>query len=186
VSEVPFHAKRIRYWDKGGTDNAGAYTAGVLMAYYEGILYVEDVVREQMSAGRREKVIRQTAELDAQHYGKSGVHVYVEQEPGSGGKESAENTIRNLAGFVVYADRPTGNKDTRMEPFAAQAEAGNVRLKRGHWNQAFIEEAVTVPNSTYRDQIDAASGAVNRLFDGTGVAHRRAVFRHQKSRRMGV
>jgi predicted phage terminase large subunit-like protein len=186
VSEVPFHARRIRYWDKGGTDNAGAYTAGVLMAYYEGILYVEDVVREQMSAGRREKVIRQTAELDAQHYGKSGVHVYVEQEPGSGGKESAENTIRNLAGFVVYADRPTGNKDTRMEPFAAQAEAGNVRLKRGHWNQAFIEEAVTVPNSTYRDQIDAASGAVNRLFDGTGVAHRRAVFRHQKSRRMGV
>jgi hypothetical protein len=27
--------------------------------------------------------------------------VVVEQEPGSGGKESAENTIRNLAGFKV-------------------------------------------------------------------------------------
>jgi hypothetical protein len=50
---------------------------------------------------------------------------------GFGGKESAENTIRNLAGFVVYADRPTGNKDTRMEPFAAPSGSGQRALETG-------------------------------------------------------
>ena len=34
--------------------------------------------------------------------------VGVEQEPGSGGKESAESTIGNLRGFKVYADKVTG------------------------------------------------------------------------------
>ena len=34
--------------------------------------------------------------------------IATEDEPGSGGKESAENTIRMLAGYAVYADRVTG------------------------------------------------------------------------------
>jgi hypothetical protein len=38
--------------------------------------------------------------------------VGVEQEPGSGGKESAESTIRNLIGFRCFADRVTGSKGT--------------------------------------------------------------------------
>ena len=42
--------------------------------------------------------------------------VGVEQEPGSGGKESAESTIRNLRGFKVYADKVTGSKEIRAEP----------------------------------------------------------------------
>jgi phage terminase large subunit-like protein len=48
------------------------------------------------------------------------VNIFIEQEPGSGGKESADATIRRLAGCVVHADRPTGDM-TRAEPFAAQA-----------------------------------------------------------------
>jgi predicted phage terminase large subunit-like protein len=91
---------------------------------------------------------------------------YVEQEPGSGGKESADATIANLAGFAVYADRPTGSKDVRLEPFAAQAEAGNVRLLRGAWNQDYVEELCAVPNGAYRDQADATAGAFNKLAGG--------------------
>jgi hypothetical protein len=45
--------------------------------------------------------------------------VYVEQEPGSGGKESAEATVRMLKGHRAYCDRVTGSKETRAEPFAA-------------------------------------------------------------------
>ena len=33
-------------------------------------------------------------------------------------KESAENTVRNLAGFYVSADRVTGSKEVRAEPFS--------------------------------------------------------------------
>jgi predicted phage terminase large subunit-like protein len=91
------------------------------------------------------------------------VHIYVEQEPGSGGLESAESTIKNLIGFVIEADRPTGDKDTRLEPFAAQAEAGNVRLVRGDWTGPYIEEMCAIPNGKRRDQGDATSGAFNKL-----------------------
>ena len=38
--------QRVRYWDKAGTQDGGAYTAGVLIAKSkEGLYYVEDVVR---------------------------------------------------------------------------------------------------------------------------------------------
>jgi hypothetical protein len=35
---------------------------------------------------------------------------------GLGGKESAESTIRNLPGFLVYADKVTGAKEVRAIP----------------------------------------------------------------------
>jgi predicted phage terminase large subunit-like protein len=164
VDAVPYDATRVRYWDKAGTQDGGAYTSGVLIAKHEGRIYIENVVRGQWSAYERERTIKQTAEMDATQYGsKSAVKIYVEQEPGSGGKESAENTIRNLAGFSIYADRPSGDKDTRLDPFAAQAEANNVVMVRGIWNQDYVEEMVTIPNGTYRDQGDATAGAFNML-----------------------
>jgi hypothetical protein len=46
-------------------------------------------------------------------------------------KESAEDTIRNLAGFCVSADKVTGSKEVRADPFAAQVQAGNVHLIAG-------------------------------------------------------
>ena len=160
VGEFPRDAKLVRYWDKGGTKDGGTFTAGVLLARHEGFAYIVDVVRGQWSAYEREETIRQTAELDKDRFGY--VKNYIEQEPGSGGKESAENTIRNLAGFAIERDLPTGDKDVRLEPFAAQAEAGNVFLVRGTWNHDWIEEMVAIPNGAYRDQGDATAGAFNK------------------------
>lgn len=157
--------KLIRYWDKAGTDGSGAYTAGVLMGKdKDGIYYVLDVVRGQWSASKREAVIKQTAQAD----GKK-VHVWIEQEPGSGGKESAESTIRMLAGFRAYAERATGDKALRAEPYSVQVEAGNIKVVDGVWNKAFIDEHKTFPVGKYKDQIDAASGAFNKLA-ATGAA----------------
>lgn len=158
VGEVPAEATRIRYWDKGGSDGDGDYTTGLLLAAHAGRWYVEDVVRGQWSDLERETNIRQTAEIDG-----PGVAVWVEQEPGSGGKDSAAATIRNLAGFTVHADRPTGDKETRATPFAAQCEAGNVFLKRAAWNAAYLNELCAFPNGAHDDQVDASSGAFNRL-----------------------
>jgi len=121
-----------------------------------------DVVRGQWSALERNRIIQQTADLDATRYpGK--VTVWVEEEPGSGGKESAELTIRQLAGHHVKSERVTGEKQTRWRPFAAQCEGGNVRLVRGQWNSVFIDELCIAPNGTHDDQADAASGAFNKL-----------------------
>lgn len=169
VHAVPAQAKRVRYWDKAGSKNANAaWTAGVLMAYHEGIFYIEDIVRGRWEAPEREKVIKQTAELDAQKYGRFGVKIWQEQEPGSGGKESAQNTVKNLAGFIINTEKPVTNKDARLDPFASQAEAGNVRLKyASEWNPLFVEEAAAIPFGSYRDMTDAAGGAFNKLSEPT-------------------
>lgn len=175
VSAVPQFADRIRYWDKAGTEGAGAYTAGVLLAVKDGLIYVEDVVRGQWSARNREQMMKETAERDDAKYGN--VQIWIEQEPGSGGKESAEATIQNLAGYSVRADPPVGNKDARLDPFAAQAEAGNVRLLRGDWNEDYIEELISIPNGVYRDQADATAGAFNKLTKPEGTVRRTKVRR---------
>lgn len=165
VKRVPTNAKRIRYWDKAGTSGGGAFTAGVLMARdSDNVYYVEDIIRGQWAAGKREKTIKATAELDGRK-----VIVWVEQEPGSGGKESAENTIRNLAGFRVYADRVTGDKITRAEPFAAQCWGKNVRLKKADWNYGYLKRLTGFPNAILKDDVDASSGAFNKLAPPRGV-----------------
>ena len=64
-------------------------------------------MRGQWSALEREQQIKAWAERDRELI-KGSYEIGVEQEPGSGGKESAENTIRNLAGYKVFADKVTG------------------------------------------------------------------------------
>ena len=149
----------VRYWDKAGTAGAGAYTAGVKMTKLKtGKFLIHDVKRGQWRADVREAILRTTAEAD-----EKKVQVYVEQEPGSGGKESAEASIRNLAGFATFKDRPTGDKAFRADPYSVQVNNGNVLLLRGDWNHDFIEEHRFFPFSTYKDQVDAASGAFTKL-----------------------
>jgi predicted phage terminase large subunit-like protein len=151
--------KIVRYWDKAATAGGGDYTVGVKMHQYIGGKWIiSDVKRGQWDTSTRESIIRQTAEADG-----GNVEVWVEQEPGSGGKESAEATIRNLAGFSVYADRVTGDKVKRADPYSVQVNNGNIQLLRGHWNEKFIDEHEFFPYSTYKDQVDATSGAFAKL-----------------------
>lgn len=149
----------VRSWDKAGSQDKGCFTAGVLMhKMKDGSFVIEDVVRGQWSAGKREAIIKQTAQLDG-----VDVKIWIEQEPGSGGKESAESSIMSLAGYDVHADRVTGDKVTRAEPYAAQVEGSNVKLIEGEWNREFIREHELFPNGKYLDQCDAASMALNKL-----------------------
>lgn len=151
--------KSVRYWDKAGTTDGGAYTAGVLMHQLKDKrFFISDVVRGQFGAREREIRIRQTAQIDTQR-----VEIWVEQEPGSGGKESAERTIANLAGFKVRADKVTGAKEIRAEPYAAQVQGGNVELVASNWVRPFLDEHEMFPNGKYKDQVDAAGGAFAKL-----------------------
>jgi predicted phage terminase large subunit-like protein len=158
VAAVPRGGTTVRYWDKAGSEGKGDWTAGVRMTEAEGRWYIEDVVRVRMKASDRNALMRQTAELDG-----PSVRGWVEQEPGSGGKESAELTVRLMAGFAYHAETVTGDKVTRADPFAAQWQAGNVALVRGAWNAAFLEELAAFPSGTHDDQVDAASGAFAKL-----------------------
>lgn len=149
----------VRCWDKAGTKDAGAYTVGCKMSLLKsGKWIVTDIKRGQYGTHEREALIRATAEAD-------GIHVreYHEQEPGSGGKESAEATVRNLAGYSSHSERPIGDKVFRADPYSVQVNQGNVLLLRADWNYLFIEEHRFFPFSTYKDQVDAAAMAFSKL-----------------------
>lgn len=163
----------VRYWDKAGTENGGKYSAGSLVGRRTtGRYVIASVIRGQWSSLNRETVIQQTAIMDRTALGD--IPIWVEQEPGSGGKESAENTVRNLAGFTIRCERVTGDKVTRAGPLSAQAEAGNVDLLSGPWNEDFLAEAQNFDGEHgFCDQIDSASGAFNKVVRfsmATGIA----------------
>ena len=161
VDSVPASATRVRYWDKAATEGGGCLSAGVLLAYHEGTVYIEDVVAGQWAAGHREKIMLQTALLDSTR--PTPPTIWIEQEPGSGGKESALASIQNLAGFPVYADKVTGDKVVRAEPLAAQGVAGNIRIRKAPWNTSYLDGMVEFPYGKIRDYTDASSGAFNKV-----------------------
>lgn len=152
----------VRYWDKAGTiSDEASYTAGVLMhKMKDGRFVISHVVHGQWMSLDRENHIKAWAERDKTLY--RNYSIGIEQEPGSGGKESAENTVRNLAGYTVFIDKVTGSKEVRADPFAAQVQGGNVWLVAGDWVVDYIEEAEVWPQGR-NDQIDASAGAFNRL-----------------------
>lgn len=155
----------VRYWDKAGTqknyrEDKACYTAGVKVALMaDKSFIILDVVRGIWPAARREQVIYDVAVNDGRD-----VIVYVEQEPGSGGADSAEGTIKNLAGFIVYADSMSGqgSKISRAEPYARQVEIANVKLLHSKWNEEFIKEHREYPKGK-KDQVDATTGALTKL-----------------------
>jgi len=165
---APNEFKRIvRYWDKAGTYDGGAWTAGVklgLQVLKKGltkplnIFWVLDVVRFQEEAYEREGHILRVAQMDGM-----GVEIWLEEEGGSGGKESVQNSISNLAGFRVRRDRPVGDKVLRADPCSVQWNNYCFRVVQGPWNQAFFDELEFFPLGTYKDQVDALSGGFAAL-----------------------
>lgn len=152
--------KTIRFWDKAATEtDRSAYTCGVKMSKLSnGIYVVEDVRRGRWASHKRESFIRATAEADGYD-----VIIWHEREPGSGGLDSARGTTLNLTGFMVHTEGATGDKVVRADPFSVQLNMGNVILLRGEWNKEYIAELSLFPYSKYKDQVDASSGAFNKL-----------------------
>jgi len=163
VSAAPVKAKKIRYWDLAGTalrkDYNPSWTRGPSLCLKDGTLYICDMASTQSEAKGVEDLLGQTAELDGHQ-----VHIWIEQEPGSSGKAVIDRYVRVvLLGYTVRGDRPTGPKEVRAEPVAAMAEAGNVKLVKGPWNEEFLREAETFPAGAKKDQIDAVSGGYSKL-----------------------
>lgn len=168
VVEAPKCDQYVRYWDKAGTDGAGDWTVGLLMGRQGDRRFIIDVVRAQLSAGRRDDLIDLTAGLDDADYG-AAVKQWFEEEPGSGGKQSAEISRRSLSNknYRVESEKVTGSKVDRADALRSAAELGNVYIVKAKWNLAFLEELANFPNGRHDDQVDAASGSFNHLGNET-------------------
>jgi predicted phage terminase large subunit-like protein len=170
ISALPADVERTaRAWDlaatKKSTSNDPDWTAGVRMSRTRsGLFIVEHCRRFRGSPMEVEATLLATTKTDG-----PTVTVRLAQDPGQAGKAQAEQLVRKLAGYPVKVERPTGDKATRAAPFAAQAEAGNVRiLTTGDpvadaWIQPFIDELCLFPAASHDDQVDAAADAFNEL-----------------------
>lgn len=154
----------VRGWDKAGTKAGGAYTAGVLMGRWrpakgnsdgsDDVWWILHVARGQWDSGERETNIVQVAKADSKK-----VIVAIEQEPGSGGKESAQNSAKRLAGHRVRIIPATGSKEDRADSWSSLVNVHAFKMAPGEWNTDFLEELKYFPHGTYKDQVDAGSVA---------------------------
>lgn len=165
VDDWPRSANNVRYWDLAATQDGGDYTAGVRMAEHQGVFYVIDVQHVRTTPGAVERLVRLTADMD----GKA-TKIGMEQEPGSAGKGAVDRYARMvLTGFTFKGFAPTGAKDIRAQPFAAAAEAGNVKFIRGAWNADLLDELVSFPEGDHDDQVDGCSGAFDMLTERSAL-----------------
>lgn len=153
-----------RSWDEAATEGAGDWTVGALVGLSGGVWYIMDVARARVSPAGVDAMMDQCASIDG-----ARVSVLLQQEPGSAGKARISAHRRRLVGRDVRSRPPTGNKTVRARILASAAEAGNVKIVRGEWNRALLDEMVTFPSGVHDDQVDAVSWAMLMLSsDGSG------------------
>lgn len=178
VDAPPKVARRARGWDTAATEGDGDYTCGVKISEpvitneadgstkEAGVYYIEDVVRAQLGPAGVDKLMKLTAELDANCAQRE------ETEGGASGKTVIEARTKMLAGHDHSGVSITGSKITRSKNFRAQCEAGNVYIVRDHgkggingtgWNLDYIKELCGFPTAKNDDQVDASSAAFNSV-----------------------
>ncbi len=167
INVLPRNLTFVRYWDRAATKktetNDPDFTVGLLMAKdNNNIFYVADIVRLQESPLHVQNAIKNTAIYDG-----SNIRIGIEQDPGQAGVSEVDLLIRMLAGFSVKPEKVTKSKITRASPVSAQAEAGNIRVLKGKWNEDFFRELENFPEGGHDDIVDALSGAFLMLTESS-------------------
>ncbi len=163
VDAAPAEVRWMRGWDLAATPKTEAndpdWTAGTLIGKTpDGRYFVADHRRDRLSPSGVERMIRNTAEGDGRAVGIS-----LPQDPGQAGKSQIQNLTKMLAGFSVRSSPESGDKITRFSGFSAQAEAGNVYVLRGRWNEEWFTALEGFPEATHDDDADSTSRAFNAL-----------------------
>ena len=156
----------VRGWDLAGTDTDEggdpAYTASVLLGKRkDGRYVIADATNSRLKAEKVRNLVKQCAVADKAKYKR--VRIRMSQDPGQAGKEQAQSYIRMLAGFNVVAEKESGSKESRAEPFAAQWQAGNVDVVAGSWTETLLGQYEAFPESKFKDLVDAGANAFNEL-----------------------
>jgi hypothetical protein len=155
---------RIRAWDKAATSGGGARTSGVKMSWgRDDFVYIEHTVAEQLSSAERDEFMIALGKED--YANDSPFLIWHPQDPGSAGLDSAQafNNLMADEGLFGTFEQVTGNKEFYAQPLATKAKGGRVRMVRGAWNDAFLDEMCAFPKGRFKDRVDAASSAYNQL-----------------------
>jgi predicted phage terminase large subunit-like protein len=163
VDELPAELDVVRYWDLAATEktpfNDPDWTVGIKLGRdRNGAYWLLDMVRARSNPGDVERLLRNTAEQDGKR-----VRVGFGQDPGQAGKSQALHLVRALDGFTASPASESGDKLTRFGPFSSQCRAGNVKIRRGSWNEEVFRVLEGFPDLAHDDEVDACSGALERF-----------------------
>lgn len=174
ATDIPKEARSVRFWDMASTDPSRRkgknkrepdWTVGFKLSHYQGMYWIEDIVRVQKTPQGVEETIKMTAEQDGY-----SVAIRMEQEPGSSGAITIDHYARNvLAGYDFAGVVSTGSKVERARTASAAAQAGRILVSNRCRNiLAFFDEADVFPYGLKDDTIDGLSGAFN-YFRGSNL-----------------
>jgi predicted phage terminase large subunit-like protein len=163
VDAVPAGVRWMRGWDMAATPktegNDPDWTAGTKVGkLLDGRYIVAHHARDRLSPSGVERLIKNTADADGKE-----TPISLPQDPGQAGKSQVASMIKMLVGFNARSSPESGDKVTRFSPFSAQAEAGNVLVLRGPWNEAWFSALEGFPDAAHDDDADSTSRAFNAL-----------------------
>lgn len=172
VDRIPHSeiVQKVRYWDLAATEDNGKndpdWTVGALVGITANRdYYVMDIQRLRGTPNQVQNLVRSTAQQDGVN-----VKIYMEQEGGSGGKNTIDFYRRYvLQGFSFWGIKSTKSKTERATPFASTAEGGNIYIYRGMWLTELLNEINAFPQGSHDDQVDAVVGGFNQLNEAPPV-----------------
>jgi predicted phage terminase large subunit-like protein len=158
VDEVPPIDLWYRGWDIASSVKETAdFSAGCLIgADSDQTLYIKDVIRLRAEFPDLQTVIRNAAKED----GKA-VPIGIEEKVAGLAMIQSLARLPDMMGYAIHAMPAKGDKKQRSLGWAARARMGKLKLVRGSWNQAFINECLAFDGLglTHDDQVDAVSVA---------------------------
>lgn len=153
----------VRFYDLAVTKKTTAdYTAGLKLGVTQKEEFIVfDVYRAQKTAPEIQEAIVQNAALD-------GRSVNIRLEAEKAGIIQLDYLLNDsrMRPYSIDKKAPEGSKYTRATAPAARVNAGKVKLVKGRWNKAFLDELAMFDQGENDDQVDAFSGAYDMLSGG--------------------
>jgi predicted phage terminase large subunit-like protein len=169
VAMAPPMVKQVRSWDLAGTvkkqgakkksGNDPDWTAGVKIGKgHDGFYYIVHAQRWREQPGKTREQIKGVAGQDG-----PGVYITVPKDPAQAGVDQVNSYAIALAGYMLKARPPTGDKSVRAEPLASMVELGLVKMVKGPWNEDYRNELRAFPTGAHDDYVDASADAFNEI-----------------------
>lgn len=167
-----------RIWDKAGTDGAGDFTVGMLMARSRArphIFYVVEMWTGQVSYHERMEKMKELAKSDYDTYiapyeeddDYNEYFITIEKEGNSSGSDISIIEKEELGGdYEVRFVNPRKKKAVRAKPAKLISEQGRIKVVKGFWNGRFYNRLEKFdPNKDRQkdDEIDTLAHGVNIL-----------------------
>ena len=157
VDQAPAGLKWKRGYDLAiSTKRTADYTASFRIAFdAEGYLYIDGGYRRRIGFPEQTRYISECIrkEQNTEHGIESALH-------GRAFMQVLRRDAR-LNGRSFRGVDARGDKLERAGSWISLADQGRIRLVRGHWIRAFVEELCAFPHGKHDDQVDAVSIAMS-------------------------